>query len=167
VQAAPAKAEPPSEPPLTITLNPPPNPTPPVVVRPPAPTEPLILTEAEDKFAIGNYSGAIQDYEKFLHDYPVHKDVPQASFRLGLAYALSGPSAQNQRKALEVLRSVVKDHPFNPYRVPSEYILSLLAEIERLKTENDAKEDSIKRLKEELERIKKIDMERRPTKPPR
>lgn len=165
-EAAPARTEPPAEPPPTVTLNPPPNPAPPVVVRPASPTESPVLLEAEDKFAIRNYRGAIRDYEKFLENHPGHKDRPQAMFHLGLAYALSGPSAQNQKKAIEQFRGLAREFADSPYAAAAQYILSLLAEVERLKTENETRVETLKRLREELERIKKIDMERRPTKPP-
>lgn len=165
-EAAPARPEPPAEPPPTVTLNPPPNPAPPVVVRPASPKEPPVLLEAEDKFAIRNYRGAIRDYEKFLENHPGHKDRPQAIFHLGLAYALSGPSTRNQRKAMEQFRDLAREFADSPYAAAAEYILGLLAEVERLRSESEAKEETLKRLREELERIKKIDMERRPTKPP-
>jgi hypothetical protein len=155
----------PAEPPPAIVLHPPPSGSAPVAPPPVAPT-PRALLEADDKFAIGNYSGAVQDYEKFLGENPDHPERAAAIFRLGVAYAISGSSAREQRAAQGQFRTLTKDYASSPYRTPAAFILSLMADIERLRSEADAKDEKVKRLQEELDRLKKIDMERRPPKPP-
>jgi tetratricopeptide (TPR) repeat protein len=159
----PKPAAPPEEAPRII-LHPPPSLSPPLLAPGPPPAD---LVEGEESFYRGNYREAARAYEKFLHENPDHRERPEVMFRLGMAYALSGPSQQSQKLALEVWKSLIRLYPDSPLRVQAAYLLELNADIERLKSESEAKDESIKRMREELERIKKIDIERRQPMPPR
>ena len=161
----PAPTPPPEKAP-TITLSPPPNPAPPVLAPGALPAVPKSLAEGNVKMAGGDYRGATQDFERFLRDHPDHPDRPEVMFRLGVAYALAGQTATLQRMASDVFKSIMKLYPDSPYSMEAAFILKLQAEADRLKSEAEAQDEKIKRLREELERIKKIDIERTPPKPP-
>src|SRR5689334_19929947 len=47
-----------------------------------------LFEEAESAFALGDYLGAIQDYENFLQSFPNDDRIDQVLFHLGVAYVL-------------------------------------------------------------------------------
>ncbi len=162
---------------------PPPPQTSPVIVLPiPAPPEappaepapPVHYSEGERRFEAGEYDAACRHYETFLREEPFAPSRDRALFRLGLSYALSYAHSQSRRRSADQFRELVRLHPQSPYRAPAEMILRLQEEIaglqgesERMRKDAKAAEEKIKNLNEELERLKQIDMTRKPTKPPR
>jgi len=54
----------------------------------------------------------------------------------------------------------------NQYKSQAEFILMLQAQIEALKSDVKKREMRIKQLSEELQKLKEIDMQRRPSRPP-
>ncbi len=197
---------------------------PPVVPAPAAPpTQPPPSPDtAEKHFKAGEYIGAAQAYESYLKANPKPPDRDRILFRLALSYALAGGEPENFRKAQNLLRTLFTQFPDSPYKAETEYILSLHADIDRLRVDVREKmdrvheqdeiiqqqarsidekdktildrektlkdkdrilrekekvlnerdkaleemEDKILRLTEELERMKKIDLQRRPSRPP-
>jgi outer membrane protein assembly factor BamD (BamD/ComL family) len=134
------------------------------VVPPPSPT-PSVCDVAEKSFEAGNYQAAVNDYEACLRaNYP--KDQDRVYFRLGLAYAISGNSSQNLRLSRAHLQRIARQFPNSPYRAPAELILSLQTQIEKLGGDLKEQERKIKTLTEELQRLKAIDMQRKPSRPP-
>jgi len=131
---------------------------------PPAP--PRKLAEGEEKFASADYRGAILNFEAFLKENPAHLEAARIAFHLGIAYGLASPDTEFQRKALEQFRKVIRLYPTSAYRIESEYVLKLQGDIDKLRAESEEKDEKLKRLAEELERIKKIDIEKRPSRPP-
>lgn len=164
-----ANVAPPPEAHLVIVLPMPPPPT-------PAPAEPRLSAcylEGERLFETGDYVAAGREYELFLRDDIFAPNRDRAHFRLGLSYALAGATPQSRRRAADQFRQLVKLHPESPYRPAAEIILrlqdeiaGLLGETEKLKRDARAADERIKNLNEELERLKLIDLTRKPTKPP-
>ena len=55
------------------------------------------------------------------------------------------------------------EFPESPYRKQAEYILALKTQIERLRSDIRKRDEAVKELSEELNRLKQIDMQRRPS----
>jgi len=157
--------------------SPPPAVTPPVVTAPkPAPAEPApppkavaapsALDVGELNFQAGNYGQAIRSFEDFLSANPKSKNRDQALFHLGLSHALANDTSRDMRQAEAVLKRLITEFPNSPYKNQAEFILGLQAQIEKLRSDVKDREDKIKRLSEELQKLKEIDLQRRPSHPP-
>jgi TolA-binding protein len=116
-------------------------------------------------FKAGNYGKAVQLFEEYLQAGLNSENRDVALFHLYLSRRLSGNSGRNTRRAEEALKRIVTEYPKSPYRDSAEYILGLQAQIENLKSDNKDKEAKIKQLSDELQKLKEIDMQRRPSRP--
>ena len=159
--------------------EPPPDPEP---APPPVPTPPPVdyFQRGEELFGGGDYARAAEAYEKFLYDSPTEKHKDQALFQLAIIYAVPGSPTHDLQKAILLLKRVAANFPESPWKAQAQLILDLQADVDRLKSETKEKDERIRdrneriremeerivRLTSELEKLKKIDMERRPTRPP-
>jgi tetratricopeptide (TPR) repeat protein len=164
---------PPTPPPMPVS-PPPPVPLPstwPELPLPPsvlsAPPEPLLpknYRDGETSFQTGKYADAIRSYEKYLLEDPVTQYRDVAMFKLGLANTLACASAECRARSLEKsqeqFKRLVSLFPKSPYSTEARFILSLQNDIEKMKTDAKSREEKIKKLTDELERLKKIDLER-------
>ena len=64
------------------------------------------------------------------------------------------------------MQQLVSLFPESPYRPEAEFLLRLQGEIERLRSDLSNREARIRQLTQELERLKQIDMQRRPSRVP-
>jgi hypothetical protein len=137
---------------------------PPGPIGPPAP--PVRGYETADRsFEAGDYPKAARSYEEYLRT-ETPRDPDWVHFRLGLAYALARGAAQDLKRSRDHFQRVAQ-FPASPYRAPAELILSLQAEFEKAGAQLNEQQVKIKTLAEELQRLKSIDMQRRPSRPPR
>jgi hypothetical protein len=145
----------------------------------------------EASYAAGNYAAAASSYEASLINGSA-KDQDRAFFHLGLAYALQGTTPQYFEQSQRALQRLVQQYPGSPYISEATLLLSLQAEIKRLAGGMDAQQAELNNLKikrqaeidglknalkeqqakinaltEELQQLRNIDMERRPSRPPR
>jgi hypothetical protein len=153
----------------------PPAVTPSVIPPQPAPLEPAPLPTTVAKtssydlgelnFQVGNYKKAAEAYESFLRNNPKagHRDT--ALFHLGLSRALARDSERDWHQAEMAFKKLLSEFPTSRYNAQAEFILGLHAQIERLRSGVKEREDRIKRLSEELQKLKDIDMQRRPARP--
>jgi len=164
--AAPTRAE---APPPAVT-PPPTAPAQPAPVEPPpvpktiAPPSSFDLGELS--FQQAKYAEAAGLYEAFLRDNPKSKDRDIALFNLGISRALAGDSSRNLIEAEAAFKRLISESPKSPYRGQAELILGFHAQIEKLKSDVKERDEKIKRLSEELQKLKDIDMQRRPSRPP-
>jgi len=119
-----------------------------------------------DSFKAGEYGKAAQFFEDYLGtgSKPENRDL--ALFHLFLSYTLKGNSSKNSRRAEDALKRLAGEFPKSPYRDSAELVLELQAQIESLKLNIKENEIKIKQLSEELQKLKEIDMQRRPSRPP-
>ncbi len=163
-------AAPPPAPP--VSAAPPPIPVPEVwpelplpPSRLPAPPEPPIpknFRDGEASFQSGRYPEAIRFYERFIREDAItqYKDV--AMFRLAMSQALVCPVPECRAKTMDQFKRLLAQFPKSPYSAEARFLLSMQAEIEKMKSDVKSRDDRIKKLTDELERLKKIDLERRP-----
>jgi TolA-binding protein len=164
---APARPVPVSPPPIPIPEAWPELPLPPS--RLPAPSEPLLsktFRDGEDLFQRGEYQMAARAYESYLRSDPVTQYRDVAIFRLGISYMLICTTQDCRSKTLErsqeQFKKLVATYPQSPYSAEARFILGLQSDIEKMAAETRAREEKIKKLTDELEQLKKIDLDRQP-----
>jgi hypothetical protein len=147
---------------------------------PAVPVPAAYLKQGEISFEKADFGQAVIAYENYLRQTPNPKEHDRVLFRLALAYAIPGHPSHNLGRSTELLNQLVALFPESPLKPQAEYILRLQAESENLKTINESaqtelektragvreRDERIKLLREELDKLKKIDLERRPSRPP-
>ncbi len=170
---APTETNPPSTPPTTPPeIQPAPHKLPPEPISPQPTPLPIVVPDpsgldlGEMNFQLGDYAKAAQFFEDYLKANPNLRDRDKALFHMGLSYALSGNSSKNRLQAEAALKRLITEFPNSQYKSQAEFILMLQAQIEALKSDVKKREMRIKQLSEELQKLKEIDMQRRPSRPP-
>jgi len=120
------------------------------------------LQEGEKYFRAANYKQAALSFEKFLALSPKSLDREQALFYLGLSSAISSDSSRDTVQAEAALRRLIIEFPHSPYRRQAEYMLTLQSQIDKLRADVKERDDKIKLLNDELQKLKEIDLQRRP-----
>jgi len=142
---------------------------PPVKTVPPppvVPTPPLSRLERGDVyFREGKYPEAVRIYEAYLRSNPKGESADKALFHLGLSHALSSGSDRNLPGAKTTLNRLLTEYPESGYRSQAELILSLITQVEQLNLDVVEKDSRIQKLEVELNRLKEIDLKRRPSRP--
>jgi hypothetical protein len=133
-----------------------PAPAPPVEPVP----DPSPLEAADLDFDTGNYAQAVRAYEDYVKDFRFGNERDHALFRLGLIFASPGPERDWNRAAI-YMKQLAEEHPFSPLKPSAAVILSLYTEVTQLRTDSLHRDVRIKQLTTELEKLKKIDAERR------
>jgi tetratricopeptide (TPR) repeat protein len=136
------------------------------VPSPAAHPSPSSFELGEESFRAGNYVKAVKLYDKYLAENPEAPNRDLALFHLGLSCVLPSGAGKNAPRAAETFRRLIRLFPKSPYRDPAEYILGLQLQVESLKLDIKEKEAKIKQLGDELQKLKEIDMQRRPSRPP-
>jgi hypothetical protein len=145
-------------PPVPETVSaPPPTPEPPPP-PPPAPA-PSPLEEADRAFASGNYDDAAKVYDNYVKTMTSGPDRDQALFRLALTFILR--PAPDWPHATTNFKQLIDEYPQSPLKPPASLILSLRSDLDKVNTDAKQRDDKIKQLTTELDRLKKIDSERR------
>ena len=169
--AQPATKSPPDSAPPAVTPSAIPSSKPAALESTPVPKVVVAPTDfdlAIATFKEGNYGKAAQYFDEYLRSNSNTENRDAALFHLGLSRAMLGNSGRSARRAEDALKHLVTDYPNSPYKGPADFILGLLglqAQIENLKSDIKEKEIKIKQLSEELQKLKEIDMQRRPSSP--
>ncbi len=137
--------------------------TPPAPIPTPVPLN--LFQKGEQYFEKGEYDQATLAFEQYLKD-PDPRNQPTALFHMGMARILSADSAKNMRQAEGDLKSLIAQFPDSPYRAQAEFILSQQSQIDRLRNDVKERDEKIRELTDELQKLKEIDMQRRPSRPP-
>ena len=78
-----------------------------------------LLKKADKLFKEKDYTGAIQEYKRFLELHPIHKSAPYSQYRIGLSYFKQIKSIDRNiepvQKALTAFDTVVKVYPGSDY----------------------------------------------------
>jgi hypothetical protein len=168
--------------PPTATPKPaaPVEPAPPAVIPPPVPSQPAPLESAplettisvpsnlelgEMYFQLGNYHQAIKPLEISSSNSKA-KNRDKALYLLGLSRALASDSSRDLRLSEAAFKKLISEFPHSPFKKQAELILSLQVQIDKLKADAKERDDRIKKLSDELQALKEIDLGRRPSRPP-
>jgi hypothetical protein len=128
-------------------------------VSPPVPGA-LEREQAERAFAAGNYDEAIRGYENFLLVSATAQQRDEALFRLGLCYLLRNNGSSDWQRGKSTLQQLINDYPDSSLKRPAAVILSLRSQVDELAGNIKAREQSMRQLSLELERLKRIDADR-------
>jgi tetratricopeptide (TPR) repeat protein len=148
-----------------------------------------VKSVADREFEAGNYAAAAAAYEEALRSQPAARRDPDLRLRLGLAYAMPS-TARDPARAVEVLRDVPALFPRTPAAAQAVLLVPLLEQERRLSDdlasarlqlaalegalkERDEQaqrlrltladtQAQLKRVREELEQLKRIDLQRGP-----
>jgi outer membrane protein assembly factor BamD (BamD/ComL family) len=125
---------------------------------PPSPTT-LVFDDADRAFTAGSYDEAARGYESYLKLESSGPRRDEALFRMGLAYALR-PGADWQRAA-SAFKQIVEVFPNSPFKPPASLILSLHSDLDQANANAQQRDQRLRQLTNELDRLKRIDSERR------
>ena len=158
---APIAAIPPALPPAAAPAPAPaPPPTPPPV--PPPPPVPVPPLEQPDRaFASGNYDEAARGYENYLRTTTSGPEREQALFHLALTYALRPAPATDWPRAIATFKQLIEEYPDGPLKAQASLILALRTDLDQVTSDIRQRDQRLKQLTTELDRIKKIDADRR------
>jgi hypothetical protein len=131
----------------------------PAVVSPPLPGV-LEREQADRAFTVGSYDEAIQGYEKFLMVSPAEDGQGEVLFRLALSYALRSNRDSDWQRARTNLKQLIDEYPNSSLKPPASVILALRSQADELSGNIKAREQAIKQLSTELDRLKQIDADR-------
>lgn len=148
----PAAAPAPASPPAVI---------PPVSEPVPVPVWAAALEQADSAFSAGSYNDAARNYEDYLRTVPASGQRDQAMFRLALAYTLRTDPAPDWQRASNVLKTLVDTQTDSPLKPAAALILSLRADLDKASADSHLRDQRIRQLANELDRLKKIDADRR------
>ena len=124
------------------------------------PPSPALLERADRAFSTGAYDDAIRDYEQGLRLSPPSNEREQALFRLSLAYVLRSANPDWPRATM-LLKQLVDEYPSGVLKPPAALILSLHSEFDQLAADSRTRDQRIRQLSSELDRMKQIDAQRR------
>jgi hypothetical protein len=134
----------------------------PVTALPPvASPDPAVvaLDDANRSFIVGSYDEAARGYENYLKLDASGPRRDEALFHLALSFVLR-PSADWPR-ASSIFRQIMEDFPNSPFKAPAGLILSLHADLDQVNASAQQRDLRIRQLTTELDRLKKIDADRR------
>jgi hypothetical protein len=122
----------------------------------------LALEEGDRAYTSGAYEDAIRAYESYLQLAPVDSaDKDEILFRLGLMSALDTRPTSGWPRAATYLRQLTQEFPQSPLATPANLILTMRSELTQLTADTQKRDERIKQLTTELDRLKKVDAERR------
>jgi hypothetical protein len=139
--------------------------TTPVTVFPvPAPNVPAAipaaLMEGDSAFENGDFIQAERSYNVYLQSYPQANGNDRVLFRLGVSQSINFPK---DASANDTFNRLLRDYPQSSYAAPVRVILGLRADVARAQSDVKNRESTIKQLNDELDRLKKLDADRRRT----
>jgi outer membrane protein assembly factor BamD (BamD/ComL family) len=119
------------------------------------------LNGADRAFNAGNYDESARAYEDYLRANTAGTERDQALFKLGLSYALRPAATADWTRAEAAFKELVDAHPKSPLKPPAYLILSMRSELDQAAADGKQRDLKIKQLTTELDRLKKIDADRR------
>lgn len=142
----------PASPELSLASPPPPVPPPPAV---------LALDEAEKSYDAGEYGEAARYYEQYLDMAPSGDKRDQALFKLAVISASPSNAMPNWVRVSALMKRLIEECPESPYWLPAKVIVGLHSEVAQLTADSQKRDQRIKQLSGELDKLKKVDAERR------
>jgi tetratricopeptide (TPR) repeat protein len=116
----------------------------------------------EKYFQVGDYPRAAKAYETYLRSSVSLANQDQALFRLALTHYLPESPVRDIPRAINLYRLLVKSFPQSAFRPQAQMIIGMQAEIDRMRVDVGKRDERIQELTRELEKLKQIDMQRRP-----
>jgi TolA-binding protein len=137
-------------------------PAPPIVITPAVPAYVVALETADRDFTNGEYAAAARNFQEYIQLVSSAGRRDHALYHLGLIYALPSPTTQDWTRATDFFSQLIKEAPESPYVASANTILALRRQTVQLGAEVVKREERIRQLNTELERLRRIDSDRRP-----
>ena len=143
-----------------------PLPDPSVVIPPPVAPSPaaVALEQADRSFSAGAYDEAARAYENYLRLLSPGCPCDQEMFRLGLSYALRRNPKPDWQRTTVVLNQLIREYPSSSFTALAKLILDLRSKLNHLAADTAVntkqRDERIRQLTTELDRLKKIDSDR-------
>jgi TolA-binding protein len=115
---------------------------------------------ADRAFISGNYDEAARGYENYLRSTD-KGPLDEVLFHLALTYALRPAPAGDWSRAAAMFKQLIEEYPTSPLKAPAMLILSLRSELDQGIADAKQRDLKVKQLTTELDRLKKIDADRR------
>jgi hypothetical protein len=141
-----------AKPPEPVAPPPEPEPVPVPEVTPPAP-EPSAVDQGDAAFGAGHYAEAAKFYEAYIAE-KAEPRRDEALFRLAMSYLIPQGASADWGRAVPLLREIVDQYKNSLLRAPAQYLLNMSSDTQK-------RDQKIKQLTTELDRLKKIDADRR------
>lgn len=127
-----------------------------------------MLTRAETHFEAGRYRQAGSLFTRFLENgaSPNHHETDRALWGLAMVHLLPESPVQDQERAMAVLDRLADTHGETVGGAQARWVRSLLTELESIRSQVEAQERLLQQLTETVEQLKRIDLNRRPARPP-
>lgn len=122
-----------------------------------------LLTQADALYDTDDFEAAARTYQLVL-EHPAGDDTDRVLFRLGMIHLLPSSPVHDPEAAQAYLSQLVTSYPESPFVDPARLMLDLESRVEALDARSAEQSRRITRLTEQLEALKRIDLER--TKPP-
>jgi len=122
-----------------------------------------LLTQADALYETSDYEAAAQTYRVVLGRDPGDA-TDRVLFRLAMIHLLPGTPVPDPESARVYLDRLIDGFPDSPFAEPARLVLDLQGRVERLDARSTRQSHKIDELTEQLEALKRIDLER--TKPP-
>jgi hypothetical protein len=127
-----------------------------------SPPAPLSLVErATLAFVSGNYDEAERYFEQSLHDPSSTETRDNTLYHLGLIRALRPAMASERQRSIATLKQLLEEYPNSPFVEPANRILALHGQVAQAANDVRLRDQKMKQLALELDRLKKIDADRR------
>lgn len=139
-------------------------PAPPPPPLPPA--EPPVLVEADNRFDAGDWTTAADLYDAFVDAHPDAEPstIEKIHFRLGLIHSNPGSSLWDPDQAQKLLCPLA-DAVDSAYQAQAATLVTLLQELSKIQGDYASTQSELRRVSEELQKIKEIDRSRRDRQP--
>ena len=130
-----------------------------VARRPPLPP-PDLRQQAERYFDQGDLGSAAAAYQAYLSGHPSGVGTDRVLFRLALTYLFPESPVHDPARARVTLKRLVEEWSNSPYAAQARLMVELEDQLQRARNGLRERESRIRKLTEELEQLKEIDMRR-------
>ncbi len=122
-----------------------------------------LLDQADSFYEASDYQAAAQAYSLVL-ERGAGGDTDRVLFRLAMIHLLPGSPVADPDAARDYLGRLLEGYPDSPFAEPARLVLDLQDRVDTLDARSTEQAHKIDQLTEQLEALKRIDLER--TKPP-
>lgn len=127
-----------------------------------------LLERAEERFEAGDYREAESLFVRYLESGSVTRDgqTDRALWGLAMVNLLPESPIRDRDRAMVALDRLVLAHGGTVRGAQARWVRSLLQELEEIRTQVDQQEQLLRQLTETVEQLRRIDLNRRPPRPP-
>lgn len=127
----------------------------PVAAPPATALIPAALATGDAAYERASFAEAARSYESYLQSNPQTSEMDRVLFRFGVSQSMSGVAGR-EAASNDTFNRLIRDFPQSPFVPPARIIVAL-------RTDVKTRDDKIRQINAELDKLKKIDLDRRRT----